>query len=108
MNTHTNIDLVDTLRSERHRRRMSQSKLGSIVKMPQSHLARIETGVADLRLSTLTEIARALDLEPMLIPKSLVPAVRYMIDAPKHPLKNAPKLVGNAPDEPENESRERE
>lgn len=92
-------DILRTIRLQRRNRRMSQSQLGSVLHMPQSHLARIETGASDVRLSTLTEIARALDLEPMLIPKQLVPAIRYMIDKPEQPAASAPRLVGNAPDE---------
>jgi transcriptional regulator with XRE-family HTH domain len=92
-------DLLRTLRSQRRRKRLSQTRLGQLLKMPQSHLARIESGGTDVRLSTLTEIARALDLEPMLVPKHLIPAVRYMIAAPQQPSLPPPKLVGNAPEE---------
>jgi DNA-binding XRE family transcriptional regulator len=83
---------------------MSQAELGLRVGMPQSQIARIESGRKDLRLSTVIELARILDLEPMLIPKHLVPAVRYMV-APKPPTKAmtpeivAPRLVGNEPED---------
>ena len=96
-------DLVRMIRQQRHRRGMSQAHLGQLLKTPQSHLARIETGATDVRLSTLTEIARALDLEPMLVPKHLVPAVRYMIEAPQQPSVSPPKLVGNEPEETDDE-----
>jgi len=96
-------DLAKTIRLQRHRRGMSQSQLGDLTKMPQSQIARIETGASNVRLSTLAEIARALDLEPMLVPKHLIPAVRYMIEAPHQPTSSAPKLVGNEPEDVENE-----
>lgn len=100
---HTNPNpdspLLQTLRAQRHLQGLSQSELGALLKMPQSHIARIETGTADVRLSTLTQIARALDLEPMLIPKHLVPAVRNMIDPQQQSQSDQPKLVGNAPED---------
>jgi HTH-type transcriptional regulator / antitoxin HipB len=92
-------ELLETIRAQRRNHGLSQSRLGSITGMPQSQLARIETGASDVRLSTLTEIARALELEPMLVPKHLVPAVQYMISAPKQSSENAPRLVGNAPED---------
>jgi hypothetical protein len=76
--------------------------LGNVVKMPQSQIARIESGASDMRVSTLVEIARALDLEPMLIPKHLVPAVSYMIQ-PGQANSGHPKLVGNEPEDIEDE-----
>jgi HTH-type transcriptional regulator / antitoxin HipB len=99
-------EFLKTIRTQRRNHGFSQSKLGSIVKMPQSQLARIETGASDVRLSTLTEIARALDLEPMLIPKHLVPAVQYMIDVPNQSSESTPRLVGNAPEDIEKDTPE--
>ncbi len=101
------IDLLNRIRLQRLQRGISQSELGQLVKMPQSHLARIERGSTDVRLSTVTEIARALDLEPMLIPKHLVPAVRYMIESPQQPSLAPPKLVGNEPEDIEDEHERR-
>ncbi len=99
--------LLNVLRSQRQLRNLSQSELGSLLGMPQSHIARIETGVSDVRLSTLTQIARALDLEPMFIPRHLVSAVQYLIQPPAQSSpESSPKssrLVGNSPDEPDDE-----
>jgi hypothetical protein len=47
--------------------------------LPQSHISQIEAGRVDLRVSSLLEMARLLDLEPMLIPRALTPAVRSII-----------------------------
>jgi HTH-type transcriptional regulator / antitoxin HipB len=101
----TPIDLLDLVREQRRRRGMSQAQLGHLLKMPQSQIARIERG-SDIRLSTFLEVARALDLEPMLVPKHVVPAVRYMIEAPQHGSASRPKLVGNEPDESEDNQQE--
>ena len=91
-------DLAHTIRLQRRRRGLSQTQLGRLLHMPQSQVARIEKGASDMRLSTLTEIARVLDLEPMLLPKHLVPAVRYMIESPSEAAPT-PKLVGNEPED---------
>ena len=47
--------------------------------MPQSHISRIENAGVDLRLSSLTEIARALGLELTLVPRKTAPAVRSIV-----------------------------
>lgn len=98
MTTNFAPDLARALRLHRQRKRISQAELGHQLKMPQSQIARVEAGTSDLRLSTLVEIARALDLEPMLVPKHLIPAVRYMIETPQSN-SEAPKLVGNEPED---------
>jgi transcriptional regulator with XRE-family HTH domain len=101
-------DIADTIRLRRRQLHLSQVELGKRVGMPQSQIARIERGDSDLRLSTVLELARVLGLEPMLIPKQLVPAVSYMI-APKSSgeAKAAaapePRLVGNAPEDADDE-----
>jgi hypothetical protein len=67
---------------------------------------RIERG-GDLRLSTLLEMARILDLEPMLIPKRLVPAIQALIehaaspDQSGLPAKSSPPLAGGEPEDAE-------
>lgn len=41
----------------------------------QSHLPQIEIGRVDFTVETMVQLARALDLEPMLVPKKYIPAV---------------------------------
>jgi transcriptional regulator with XRE-family HTH domain len=96
-------DFARAIRVQRNRRGISQLELGERLKMPQSQIARFEAGERDIRLSTLMEIARALDLEPMLVPKRLIPAVRYMIDAPEQRTAGGPRLVGNDPEDRDDE-----
>lgn len=48
------------------------------VGIPQSHISKIEHGQVDLQSSTLVELARALDLELMLVPRALVPAFQTL------------------------------
>jgi transcriptional regulator with XRE-family HTH domain len=62
----------------RRRAGLSQSALGAKVGLTQSHISKIERGAIDLQASNLVEIARALDLELMLVPRQLVPAVRAL------------------------------
>jgi HTH-type transcriptional regulator / antitoxin HipB len=70
------------LAAARERAGLSQGELARRLAVSNANLSRIEHG-SDLRVSTLLEIARELQLEPMLIPKSLAPAVRAMLEEPK-------------------------
>lgn len=71
--------LTAALRAARKEKALSQRALSSRIGMPQSRLSKIENGAVDLRTSTLLELARALDLEPVLVPRQLVPAVNSII-----------------------------
>lgn len=64
------------LKEARERKGLSQRALSQLAGVPQSHISRIEGGAVDLRLSSLVEIARALDLEVMLVPRRNMAAVR--------------------------------
>lgn len=76
---HSIESLTAVLRVAREEKALSQRALSAKVAMPQSRLSKIESGAVDVRISTLLELARALDLEPMLIPRRLVPAVSSLI-----------------------------
>jgi HTH-type transcriptional regulator / antitoxin HipB len=67
------------LRERRLRRKVAQGELAARLGMSAANLSRIEHG-ADFRVSTLLELARELRLEPILVPKEHVPAVRAIID----------------------------
>ena len=99
--------IQDQIRRAREGKGLTQTELGVRLGQPQSSVSRVERG-GDVRLSTLLEMARTLELEPMLIPKRLVPAVQALIqhrigqgrgslDAP------GPSLVGGVPEDAENE-----
>lgn len=70
---------IQVLKDARKARGMSQAELGGRVGLPQSHISRIERGEVDVGLSALLEISRSLGLEPIAVPRSLVPAVRSLI-----------------------------
>ncbi len=72
-------ELVKKLQAARKAKGLSQAELGIKAGLPQSHISQIESGKIDIRLSSFLEIARLLDLEPMLIPRHLTPAVRAML-----------------------------
>jgi HTH-type transcriptional regulator/antitoxin HipB len=79
------------LRKARLAKGWSQRDLGGKAGIPQAHISRIESGAVDVKVSTLVELARLLDLELMLAPRSSILAVEALIreveaDHPrKHP-----------------------
>ena len=75
---------IGELKAARKAAGLSQTELGAKVGLPQSHISQIETGRIDIRLTSLIEIARALGLEPMAIPRALVPAVRSILRSHTH------------------------
>jgi transcriptional regulator with XRE-family HTH domain len=79
--------LAELLRRARRENKMTQKALGARLGLPQSHVSAIESGKVDPRLSSVLEIARVLDLEPMFIPRAHVTAVRALIEGkPDDPL----------------------
>ena len=74
--SHATEHVTSTLRAARAARGLSQRELSVNSAVPQGHISRIENGAVDLRLSNLVALARALDLELMLVPRQAVPAVR--------------------------------
>jgi len=71
--------LTDALRDARDRKDWSQRDVTARMKLTQAQLSRIESGAADVRLSTFVELARLLDLEPVLVPRSALSGVTAMI-----------------------------
>lgn len=69
----------NALRETRRSRSLSQTRLGQLFGIPQSHLSELEQGQHDIKLSTFVEWARLLDFEVMLIPRQHGPAVSYLI-----------------------------
>lgn len=84
-------DLVALLRTTRVTRGLTQRELGERIGSPQSYVARLEAGKIDPKLSSLVEVARALDLDLKLVPRSAVAVVDGAVRA--HSLEQPP---GNA------------
>lgn len=104
MNRNNIVDIIRQLRAERQRKNLSQVGLAQRLGVPQSQINRIEHGGSDIRLSTLVEMAHALGLEPVLIPKTLLPAVRHLLareqGGEKSTATSSPRrLLGNEPEE---------
>ena len=70
--------LTQTIKAAREKKGLSQRALSAKIGVPQSHISRIENAEVDLQTSNLIEIARALDLELVLIPRTLLPAVQSL------------------------------
>lgn len=74
-------ELAEDLRLARQAAALTQRELGQRVGLPQSHISRIESGGVDLQLTSLIELARALDLELRLVPRKALPAVEGAVRA---------------------------
>ena len=69
-------EIAEALRKARQQKGLSQRALSARAGVPQSHISKIENNAVDLRLSSLTAIAHALDLELALVPRKAIPAVK--------------------------------
>lgn len=77
--TYSILELTGKLKAARQKKGVSQRAFSGSIGMPQSRLSRIENGAIDLQTSSLLELARALDLEVMLVPRQAVPMVESLI-----------------------------
>ncbi|ORE97077.1 helix-turn-helix transcriptional regulator [Aurantimonas sp. 22II-16-19i] len=77
--------LIAHAREVREASDMSQRALSERAGLTQSHISQIESGKMEPGLSSFIDMTRALDLELMLVPKKLVPAVRGLIKAQATP-----------------------
>ncbi len=69
------------LRAAREGQKMSQRELSARSGLTQSHISQIERGTMEPGLSSLVDVARALDLEIVLVPKKLMPAIRNILES---------------------------
>lgn len=72
-------DLLDALKAVRSAQGVSQRALSQRTGLNQSHISKIESRALEPSIATFVVLARALDLEPMLIPRKLVPAVEAIV-----------------------------
>ena len=71
--------LGDVVRQARQAKGWSQRDLSARTHMPQAQISRIENADVDPQVSTLIELARSLELELQLIPKSALTAVEATV-----------------------------
>lgn len=67
------------LRAARRAKGLSQRELSRRSGSTQAHISRIESGLVDLQVSSLLELARSLDLELTLTPRQAKPAIDAII-----------------------------
>src|SRR5665213_3449042 len=67
-------DLRNQIKQARTERGWSQRQLGAAVGLPQSHISGIESGQVVPRFDTLLDLVRVLDLDLLVVPRSLIPA----------------------------------
>lgn len=77
--------LLVQLREAREAAGTSQRTLSERSGLTQSHISQIESRKMEPGLSSFIELARALELEPVLVPKKLLPAVLGIIRAQAEP-----------------------
>ena len=68
-------EIIQAIKKARKDKELSQRALSAKAGLPQSHISKIEQGDVNIKMSTLIDLARALDLEIKLVPRKLVPAV---------------------------------
>lgn len=86
----TTASIAHVLREARLRKQLTQQQLAEKLGLRQRQISDLERATIDPRLSTIQNVARALDLELMLIPRHLISTIdaleRAGTDAGKRPL----------------------
>lgn len=77
--------LITQAREIRETSGVSQRALSERAGLTQSHISQIESGKMEPGLSSFIDMTRALDLELMLVPKKLVPAILNLVKAQATP-----------------------
>ena len=72
------LGLIRSIQRRRKSLNLPQQEVARLSGVPQSNYSKIELGKIEPRVSTLVDIARALDLELMLVPTELVPVVQSL------------------------------
>ncbi|MGA7831049.1 MAG: helix-turn-helix transcriptional regulator [Terracidiphilus sp.] len=78
-------DLRQQIKDARAKRGWGQRELGAQVGLPQPHISAIESGEVVPRFDTLLDLVRVLNLDLLLVPRALVPAVQSLIRAQQEP-----------------------
>ena len=73
--------MADALKKARQDKGLSQRALAKRTGMAQSHISKIEAGTTNIRMSSLAELAHALDLDVVIVPKRRVRAVHALLAA---------------------------
>lgn len=79
MKSETLVEIGDLLRAGRKGLGLTQEQVAEMAGISRPRYREIETGSSAARATTLVNIARALGLELMFIPQSMVPAVNALL-----------------------------
>ena len=71
--------LTEAIRQARLAKGWSQRDLSARAHLTQAQISRIENGAVDMQISTLVELARSLDLDLQLVPRSAITAVEAAV-----------------------------
>lgn len=71
--------LIEPIRQARQAKGWSQRDLSARAHLTQAQISRIENGEVDVQVSTLIELARSLDLDLKLVPRSALTAVEAAV-----------------------------
>jgi len=85
-------EVISLLHDARQAAGLSQRALSDKAGLSQSHISQIESGTLEPGLSKLIQIARALDLELVLVPRKMVPAIKS-ITAASRPERESPAFA---------------
>ncbi len=91
-------EIIKQLKRARLDKKLKQSELGRKLGLPQSHISKIEQGKSDPRLSTVTDLARLLDQELVLVPRDMLPASGPSSPAMRHKSRNGKSMRRMADD----------
>ena len=73
--------IAEQLRLAREAAGLSQRELSLRSGLTQSHISQIERGAMEPGLSSLVDLTRALDLEVVLAPRKMLPAIRSIVQS---------------------------
>jgi transcriptional regulator with XRE-family HTH domain len=79
------LDLRNSIKEARAKRGWGQRELAAAIGLQQPHISALESGEIVPRFDTLLDIIRVLDLDLLLVPRSLVPAVQSLIRTQNEP-----------------------
>ena len=77
--SYMNNHLILELKKHREQKDLSQRELGDKLGIPQSHISSIENEKTDVRLSTLMDLVRILDLELVCVPREKLSLITSII-----------------------------
>jgi transcriptional regulator with XRE-family HTH domain len=78
-------DLRQQIKDARAKRGWGQRELAAQVGLQQPHISAIESGEVVPRFDTLLDLVRVLNLDLLVVPRALVPAVQSLIRAQQEP-----------------------